>query len=74
MNATKSLTEQQDFAIYYAEFQQYALDTAWDKAAKRFALREGLSYELQMALIYRDEPKGLKEFVALCQQINQKLH
>jgi hypothetical protein len=62
-----------DFATYYAEFQRYAPDTAWDNAAKRFALREGLSRELQMALIHRDEPEGLQEFVALCQQIDQKL-
>jgi hypothetical protein len=29
--------------------------------------------ERSVGLIHRDEPEGLQEFVALCQQINQKL-
>lgn len=62
-----------DFAAYYAEFQRFAPETGWDNTAKRFALREGLSRELQSALIPVVEPEDLSEFVEQCQRIDQKL-
>ena len=62
-----------DFASYYAEFQRYAPETGWDNIAKMFTLREGLSRELQTALVTVDEPNDLPGFVLLCQRIDQKL-
>jgi hypothetical protein len=62
-----------EFSVYYAEFQRYAPETGWDEVAKRFALQEGLSRDLQTALVAVDEPENLDRFVELCQKIDQKL-
>jgi hypothetical protein len=72
--ALRSLKQgNRDFFAYYAEFQRYAPETGFDDTAKRVALRDGLSRELQTCLLPIAEPDDLSEFVELCQRIDQKI-
>ena len=62
-----------DFATYFAEFQRYALQVDWNQAAIRSALKDGLSTELENALITVDEPEDYTEFTNLLMKIDTKL-
>lgn len=62
-----------EFTAYYAEFQRYAAELEWNSAAKRAALRRGISSELKDALVTIDEPEEFDSFVQLLQKRDSKL-
>lgn len=60
-----------DFSTYYAEFQRYAAEVAWDEVSRLAALKRGLAYRLKNDLItVRPQPTALAEFTALCNDLD----
>jgi hypothetical protein len=55
----------QDFVVYYAEFQGLIADLNWNDAAKRAALHRGLCEELKDILSTQDLPEDWSRYVAL---------
>ena len=62
-----------EFSTYFAEFQQYALQLNWNPEAIRAALKNGLSSELESALITIEEPDDYASFVTLLTRIDSKM-
>jgi hypothetical protein len=56
-----------EFSIYDTEFQCVMANLDYDSKAKKAALKQGLSKELQASLIYQtNEPEDFDKFVELC--------
>lgn len=60
------------FLDYLADFRQIADLTGFNEEAKRAALLEGLSREIQEVLVVVDLPDCLEEIVAKIQKIDNK--
>ena len=65
--------KQREFSAYYAEFQRLITDLDYNDSAKRNALRRGISDELKDALMYRDIPDSLPDFISLCQKLDNQI-
>jgi Retrotransposon gag protein/Zinc knuckle len=62
-----------DFSSYFAKFQRYAAEVDWNESAKLSALKSRLSSRLKQNLItVVDEPAGFKEWVELCQRLDNR--
>jgi hypothetical protein len=64
-----------DFAAYYADFSRVMADLEnWSETTILWALKRGLSTELQQELLhYRTATLDLTAFIALCQELDSKL-
>jgi hypothetical protein len=63
-----------EFSIYYAEFQYLMAILDYDSKAKKAALKQGLSKELQASLVYQtNEPKDFNKFVELYIKLNYQI-
>jgi hypothetical protein len=63
-----------EFSIYYAEFQRLMAILDYDSKAKKAALKQGLSKELQASLIYyTNEPKDFDKFIELCIKLDYRI-
>jgi hypothetical protein len=64
---------EKDFSSYFAEFQRYSAEVDWNESAKLSALQRGLSPRLKQDLVsVVDEPTGFKEWVELCQKLDNR--
>jgi hypothetical protein len=62
------------FSIYYAEFQCLMAILDYDSKAKKAALKQEVSKELQASLIYHtDEPKDFDKFIELCIKLDYQI-
>jgi Asp-tRNA(Asn)/Glu-tRNA(Gln) amidotransferase C subunit len=63
-----------EFSIYYAEFPRLMAILDYDSKAKKAALQQGLSKELQASLVYQtDEPEDFDKFVELCMKLYYRI-
>jgi hypothetical protein len=62
-----------DFATYYAEFCRLMTILKWDTRARRAALREGLSSELKVGLVFLDEKEDMAGFVTQLQGMDNRI-
>jgi hypothetical protein len=63
----------QEFSLYYAEFQVIAADLDWNPSTLRNALRSGLSEEMKDSFIHTDMPEDIPAFVTLCQKRDNQI-
>jgi len=63
-----------ELSLYYAEFQRLIAELEYNDAAKRNALRRGLSEELKDALSHNpNQPEDLQQFVNLCNRLDNQI-
>ena len=62
-----------DFSTYFAEFRRYSQQVDWNQSAIRSALKNGLSIELENALITMDEPDDYNKFIQLLTKVDTKM-
>ena len=63
----------EEFSVFFAEFQSYIAELNWDERAKLDTLRKALSIELHMELIGQDQPDNFNDFAAMCQSLDSRL-
>ena len=63
----------QEFSIYFAEFNHYVQDTEYNDEAKKSALMMRLSEELKELLIHSDmQNMGLQKLASHCQKLDNQ--
>ena len=62
-----------NFSNYLADFQRYAAEVSWNDAAKRTPLYEGLSAELEDALVTLDTPDELDQYIILLKRVDNRI-
>jgi len=63
-----------EFSLYYAEFQRLVAELDYNEAAKKNALRRGLSEELKDTLAQNpNQPEDLQQFVHLCNRLDNQI-
>lgn len=63
---------QRTFSDYFAEFQRYAADSEFNKAAKIECLLEGLNQDLMALMIQNETPTTIKDCGLLLQRLDNK--
>jgi hypothetical protein len=71
---TKRCLGNQDFVMYYAEFQRLIADLNWTDAAKCIALHRSLSEEHKDILSTQDLPKEWSSYITLVKKCNMQYH
>ena len=63
----------QEFSIYFAEFNHYVQDTGYNDEVKKSALMMRLSEELKKLLIHSDtQNMGLQKLASHCQKLDNQ--
>jgi hypothetical protein len=63
-----------EFSIYYAEFQRMMAILDYDAKAKKAALNQGLSQELQASLVYQtNKPEDFNKICELCIKLDFRI-
>ena len=73
-NRITSLKQTKSASEYWAEFQQYAVQTDWNDSAQCYAFRQGLKPAIKDALALIDEPTECNELAEVAIRLDGRIY